>query len=173
LGKKHVILVGLPGSGKSTVGRLAAGALGAPFVDLDLAIERRAGKTVQRLFAEDGESAFRALESALGAEVLAGPPAVLAPGGGFLLDPGRRSRALKTALIVYLETAPAVAASRLAGAAARPLLEGDDAAPRLRRLLEQREALYLEAHGKVTTDALTPSAVAAAVAALARQRGGW
>jgi shikimate kinase len=173
LTKRHVILVGLPGSGKTTVGRLVATELGAPFVDLDEAIQSRAGKSVARLFAEDGEAAFRALESELGAEVLAGPPAVVAPGGGFFAGDAARAMARRAGLVVYLETDPDVAAARLGGAAGRPLLEGGETAARLASLLAARGPLYRESECTVPTTGVAAAAVARLVASLARARGGW
>ncbi len=168
-----MILVGLPGSGKSTVGALAAARLGAAFADVDRLIEARAGRTVAQLFAEAGEAAFRALEGEIGAELLALAPRVIAPGGGYVLDPARRRDALARGLLVYLETSPEVAARRLGDAPDRPLLAGQEPAARLRELLAQREAAYLEAPGRVTTDARAADDVAAAVAELARRQGGW
>ena len=173
LSRKSIVLVGLPGSGKSTVGPLLARRLGAVFVDLDRAIESRAGKSVARIFEEDGEAAFRALESRLGAEVLAGPPSVLAPGGGYVLNDDARREALEKALVVYLETSPGVASRRLDGQNDRPLLKGFDKALRLRQLLEQREGAYLEAQGRVMTDSLTPEQVTSGLVELARTQGGW
>ena len=170
---RHLVLVGLPGAGKTTVGRLAAGLLKAPFADFDDLIAARAGKTVARLFAEDGEPAFRALEAALGAELLAGVPAVLAPGGGYLVDPGNRHRALAAGYVIYLETSPRVAASRVGQGTGRPLLEGADSLTRLEQLLRQRQAAYLEAHERVTTDGLASGEVARLVAELARAGAGW
>lgn len=171
--KRHVVLVGLPGSGKSTVGRLVAARLEAPFVDLDRLIEARVGKSVERIFTELGEEAFRAFESEVGATVLAGPPSVFAPGGGFFMDRGRRLRAMAVGFVVYLETSPSVAARRLAGLGDRPLLKGFEPTLRLRQLLERREAVYLEAPGRVSTDWLTPEQVADKVVELARSGGGW
>ncbi|MBI1723738.1 MAG: shikimate kinase [Gemmatimonadetes bacterium] len=173
MAKKHVILVGLPGSGKSTVGRLAAELLGAGWVDLDVSIEQRAQKSVARIFAEDGEPAFRALEAELGDAVLAGDPVVMSPGGGFIADPTRRRHLLARGLVIYLETSAPVAAARARVEKGRPLLMGADPVDRMRELLRQREAGYLEAHEKVTTDALPAEAVARRVAELARARGGW
>ncbi len=170
---KHVVLVGIPGSGKSTVGRLAAGLLGAPFVDLDRLIEERAGRSISRIFATDGEAAFRALEAELGAEALKGPASVLAPGGGFFADRQGRQLALDSGLVVYLETSPSVASRRLEGQGERPMLKGFDRTLRLRQVLEQREAAYLEAPGRVSTDWLSPERVAAKVVELARSEGGW
>ena len=170
---RHVVLVGLSGSGKSTVGAIVASRLGAPFVDLDVRIEQRAGRSIARIFAEDGEAAFRALEVTAGADALAGPPSIVAAGGGFFDSPGTRQRTLEGALVVYLETAPEVAASRLGLETGRPLLDGSEPSPRLREMLERRGAAYHEAHQRVTTDGLTGDQVADRVVALARKKGGW
>ncbi len=169
------MLVGLPGSGKTTVGRLAAGSLGAPFVDLDEEIERRAGKPVPRIFAEDGEPAFRRLEAEAGAAALAGPPAVVAPGAGFFALETSREAARRAALVVYLQADPAEAARRLgaAGAAARPLLRGPDPTARMALLLAARGALYAEAECTVATTGRGAEEVARSVASLARERAGW
>jgi shikimate kinase len=173
LTRRHVILVGLPGSGKTTVGRLVATALGAPFADLDVAIEQRAGKSVPQIFAEDGEAAFRALEAEVGAAVLRGPPAVVAPGGGFLAGDRTRESARSAGLVVYLETAPEEAARRLGGAAGRPLLEGGDPVARMVSLLAAREPLYRESECSVDTTGVAVDDVARRVASLARDRAGW
>lgn len=170
---RHLVLAGLPGAGKSTVGRLVADLLGAPFADLDSLIEARAGKPIPRIFADDGEPAFRALEAALGAELLAGAPTVISAGGGFLAEALNRHRALLAGYVIYLETSPAVAASRVAREGGRPLLEGGDAVTRLEQLLGQRLSVYLEAQDRVTTDGLTAVEVASRVAELARACGGW
>jgi shikimate kinase len=167
--RRTVVLVGLPGSGKSTVGALAAGLFGVPFVDLDDVIESEAGKSVARIFAEEGEAAFRSLEARTGADVLAGPPCVLAPGGGFLLDPVTRRLVAGSALTIYLVTSPAVAARRLAPSRNRPLLAGGDPEELLARLLDQRDVVYRESEQQVITDDLTPEAAAVAVAKLARE----
>lgn len=173
LSRKPIVLVGLPGSGKSTVARLAAATLGAPCADLDEAVAAVAGKTVSRIFAEDGERAFRTLEKTLGEEALRGPPAVVATGGGYMEDPERRRAVLAAGLVIYLATSPAVAAQRVRGTAGRPLLDGLEAEVRLRELLARRESGYREAAVTVTTDSLSSHEVAAAVVKLARERGGW
>ena len=155
------------------MGRLVAAALGAPFADLDEAIERRAGKSVPRIFAEDGEAAFRALEAEVGTAVLRGPPAVVAPGGGFFAGEGTRELAHSAGLVVYLETDPAEAARRLGDAAGRPLLEGGDQVARMALLLAAREPLYRESECSVDTTAVAVDEVARRVASLARDRAGW
>lgn len=173
MARRHVILVGLPGSGKTTVGRLAGAMLGAPFTDLDADIEARAGKSVVRIFREDGEAAFRALELAAGEAVLRGPPGIVAPGGGFVADAARRRLALENGLVIYLQVRPAVAAERIAAEGGRPLLDSGDLPSRIGELLTQREGAYLEAEASVTTDSRLPGEVAAEVVRLARERGGW
>ena len=155
------------------MGRLVAAALDAPFVDLDDTIVRRAGKSVPRLFAEDGEPAFRALEAALGAEVLRGPPAVVAPGAGFVAGEVTRRLARGSGLVVYLETTPAAAAERLGGAAGRPLLEGGPTEARIAALLAERAPLYRRSERTVPTDGRGAADVAAAVVLLARDLAGW
>ncbi len=166
--RRHVVLVGLPGSGKSTVGALAAADLGVRFVDLDVVIERLMGRSVARIFAEDGEGAFRAVEARAGAVALEGPPCVLAPGGGFVLDPVTREQLAGSALTIYLRTSPAEAARRLGQVVGRPLLEGADPRQRLQALLDHREAVYRESEQEVTTDGLTARQVADRVVKLAR-----
>lgn len=171
--RRHVVLVGLPGSGKTTVGRLAAAELGAPFLDLDEAIERRVGKSVARIFEEDGEAAFRALEIQVGATSLDGPPKVIATGGGFVADAAARATARSAGLLVYLATPPHEAARRLGGAAGRPLLEGGELVARIASLLAAREPLYLQAECTVPTSGRGAAEVSRAVVSLARARAGW
>lgn len=171
--KRHVILVGLPGSGKTTVGRLVAAALGASFVDLDEVIERRAGKSVRRIFSEDGEPAFRVLEAEVGREVLFGPPSVVAPGGGFLAGDGPRALARSSGLLVYLETDAREAVRRLGGSAGRPLLEDGDPEARMALLLASRGPLYSESECTVSTTGVAADEVARRVTSLARDRAGW
>ena len=171
--RRHVVLVGLSGAGKTTVGRRVAAALGGPFVDLDAEVERRAGKSARRVFAEDGEPVFRAHEAAGARDVLAGPPSILAAGGGYTESKANRSAARAAGLVVYLSVGIDAAASRLAGVDDRPLVDGADPTAQLRELFERREKGYLEADHTVVTDGRTLDAVADEVASLARRHGGW
>jgi shikimate kinase len=172
-GRRHVVLVGLPGAGKTTVGGLVAAALGGPFVDLDAEVERRGGRTIRSIFADDGEPAFRALESACGCDVLAGPPVILAVGAGYFESAANRSAARRSGIVVYLSVGVDAAVARVAGGADRPLIGGSEPALRLSELLARREEGYLEAEHTVATDGMTPAAVAEEVASLARRHGGW
>ena len=165
MGRHRKLLVGgFMGVGKSTVGRRAAEMAGVPFIDLDAAIEARAGRPIAAIFAELGEAAFRALEADELAQVLASEErAVIALGGGALVEPSRRRAALERACVVTLTAHPATLAGRTAGAT-RPLLAAaPDRAERIRELLEARAAVYAEAHAQVATDDRAIDAIAEAV----------
>jgi shikimate kinase len=167
------VLVGLSGSGKTAAGRLAADTLSAPFHDIDALIEEEEAVSIARIFAERGEPAFRQLEHAAVREALAGEPAVIAPGGGWVAQAGNAEDAGEGAILVYLRVSPEVAAARVASQGNRPLLQGADPMQRLRQLLEEREAAYLGAHRVVETDAKSVDEVAAELVVLARSTAGW
>jgi len=170
--KRHVILVGLPGSGKTTVGTIVSQALGAAFVDIDAAIVRREGRPVTLIFAERGEAAFRDMERNEVEATLAREPAVIAPGGGWAMQAGVLSRARAAALIVYLRTKPDTATRRV-GTGNRPTLMGGDPLDLMRDLLRDREVAYLEADATVDTDGRSAADVAAEIVRLARAQAGW
>ncbi|MEP7123491.1 MAG: 3-dehydroquinate synthase [Byssovorax sp.] len=162
--QRKLLIGGFMGVGKSTVARRAAELSGIALVDLDAAIEARAGKPIAAIFADDGEAAFRALEAAeLAAALAADGPAILALGGGALLDQARRRDALGQAFVVTLTARPGTIADRTAGST-RPLLAGAvDRAERIRELLDARAHVYAEAHAQVPTDDHPIDAVAEAV----------
>ena len=161
------MLVGLPGAGKSTVGRRLGALLGRPFLDLDAEIERRAGCTVAEVFARDGEPAFREREAALSAELAAGSPMVLAPGGGWVANPAAVATLRPAARIIYLRVSPASALERMgAGHAARPLLAGADPRAALDGLLARRAVLYAVADHTIDTEALSVHEVAESLVAM-------
>ena len=152
-----VVLVGAPGSGKSTVGALLAERLGLPFADVDAVIEQRSGRSIAAIFADDGESTFRALEEQVTAELL-GTPGVLSLGGGAVLSPATRA-ALRGRRVVWLQVSAATAVSRVGLNEARPLLLGN-VRGRLIKLLAERTPLYAEvATERVETDARPPEEV--------------
>jgi shikimate kinase len=171
--RRHVLLVGLSGSGKTTVGQRVATELGAPFVDVDAVIVRQAQMPLSRLMGERGEQAFRELERQAVRSVLSEPAGVLAPGGGWAAQPGQLEVARTSALIIYLKAMAITVVKRLGADGGRPLLAGDNLLDRVREQLVEREPFYTRADHAVTTDGRTVEAVAADVVALARAEGGW
>jgi shikimate kinase len=167
---RHVILVGLPGAGKSTVGPLVARALGCAFLDLDLELERRVGSSVAEQFARDGEAAFRAREAAISREMVGAPPMVLAPGGGWLANSAAAAPLRPVGRIIYLRTSPSAALARLGEAIAdRPLLSSAaDPLTALEALLIRRSEAYEAADHVLDTDGRSPAEVADSVVTLVR-----
>lgn len=160
--------MGLPGSGKSTVGRRVARRLGRPFLDFDSEIERREGKSIARLFSEVGESGFRALELALTRELALSNGMILAPGGGWTTIPGAAALLRPPARMIYLRVKPEVAIGRiLRGRRIRPLLQTADPLDALRKLLAEREAGYLEADHVVDVEVVKSQQLIATIARLA------
>lgn len=147
----QLILIGLPGSGKSTVGRQLARRLALPFADSDHEIEHRLGCSISAFFEREGEQAFRDLEEQVIAE-LAGKPGVLATGGGAVLRPANRQRLREGGHVIYLRSTPEDVYRRLRHDQKRPLLQVEDPQARLRGLFEQRDPLYREtAHFTIDT----------------------
>lgn len=141
---KPLVLVGMMGSGKTTVGRAVAERLGRPFTDSDAEVEARCGRTVREIFQSDGEPAFRVLETEVLTEALARDDApVIAAAGGVVLDGENRDRLVRSAEVVWLTADPAVLAERAASGDHRPLL-GDDPEAALVRFDAERRPLYTE-----------------------------
>ena len=144
---QHVVLVGLMGSGKTTVGKRVAARLGRHFVDADVALEEIADRSIAEIFERDGEAGFRDLEADTFEELLEHhEPCVIAGGGGLVLRPENRARLRRPDVtVVYLEADPAFLASRVKPKPHRPLLHGD-VSPRevLARLHDERAHLYAE-----------------------------
>jgi shikimate kinase len=164
LGGEHLVLIGMMGSGKSTVGRRIASRLGRPFLDSDEAIEQQTGRTVAQIFADEGEPAFRSLETEVLSEMLdRDAPAVIAAAGGTVLDAGNRSHMRRRATVVWLRADPSVLTGRVRSGTHRPLLD-DDPEGVLHRLATEREQLYRETADRVVdVDDLPPGAVVEAV----------
>ena len=137
-------LVGMPGSGKSTVGRQLARRLHLPFIDLDQRIEAHLGHSIREHFEREGEEAFRDLEQHMLAEVLKEPFAVLSTGGGTVLRPANREQLRTHSTVIYLRTMPHEVFRRLRNDLNRPLLQVTDPMGRLRELFQTRDPLYKE-----------------------------
>ena len=165
---RHLVLIGLMGAGKTTVGRECASRLHRGFVDTDDLVIANAGMTVPDIFATEGEAGFRARERVALAEAVAGPePLVIACGGGAMVDPENR-RAVRSCRVVWLDAAPEVLADRVEadGVDARPLLAGGPTTATLTRLADaRREAYAAAADAVVATDAKTVDAVVVEVLA--------
>ena len=141
----QVSLIGLPGSGKSTVGRQLARRLGVAFIDSDQVIEQRLGCSIRLFFDREGEDAFRDIEEAVLDELTAGTaPAGLATGGGAGLRPTNRLHLPAPSKVIYLHAAPEDLFRRLRHDTTRPLLQVADPQQRLRSLYAQRDPLYRE-----------------------------
>jgi len=171
--KKHILLIGLPGSGKSTVGRLVAEQLHAGFADIDTILIRKEGKPIAMVFAEKGEATFREMERKEMEAALANQPEVIAPGGGWAAQPAALEIAKATAYVIYLQARPETATARAVPSGTRPVLMGGDSDAQMRELLKAREPFYQQAHATVQTEGKTAAQVAAEVVRLAQTSAGW
>ncbi|MFO1192156.1 MAG: shikimate kinase [Rhodoferax sp.] len=145
-------LIGLPGSGKSTVGRHLARRLALPFVDSDHVIEQRLGCPIRQYFEQEGEESFRDVEEAVIDDLSRAERAVLSTGGGAVLRPGSRRRLHERSQVVYLKSTPDELFRRLRHDRNRPLLQVADPLARLRDLYAIRDPLYREtAHFTIET----------------------
>ncbi len=170
--RKHVVLIGLPGSGKTTVGALVADKLKCPFVDIDAVIVRRMQMPVARIFAEFGEEKFRAVEREAATEALAGDPAVIVPGGGWSVQEGNLASARSSAFVVYLKCLVTTAVKRIEAGEFRPMM-GEDPVDTMRKLMLERERWYRQADVEVKNDMRTAQQAADDIVILARQQAGW
>ena len=165
----NIILVGFMATGKSHVGRVLCEKTGWPLVDADDEIVQRAGKPIQRIFDDDGETTFRDLERLVIADLCAGSQQLISAGGGAFVDAANRMLMLISGLVICLSATPETIFSRVGGdegdtGPLRPLLvrdnQGDNPLDRIESLLAQRADAYSQAHHTIETDSLTPQQVA-------------
>lgn len=153
------VLIGLPGSGKSTIGRRLAKAMGVTLLDTDAEIERRTGRPIPEIFATEGEPGFRRIEEEVVCEALREHDGILSLGGGAVTTSAVRS-ALAGHTVVYLEISAAEGVRRTSGSTARPLLAGPNPAEKYRELMDQRVPMYRQvATIRVNTNRRNPGAV--------------
>ena len=162
----HLILIGLPGAGKTTVGREVATRLGWGFVDFDAEISRRQALSVSEIFAWKGEPFFRALERELTEELERGAPRVVSPGGGWVTSAETVRIARPIATLVYLRVSPETAVARLGSdLSSRPLLRADPLAA-MSKLFGERCRAYEQADVTIDSELLTQQGVVDTIVAL-------
>ena len=168
---ENIVLIGFMGSGKSTVGRELHHRLGYPLVDMDQVIEQRAGKPITAIFAEEGEPAFRDMETGLLLELNdpAAPRRIISTGGGVVGRADNRALLKQLGYVVWLHAPTAVILDRTRHNRTRPLLHTDDPVARIQSLLEERTPLYQEsAHLKLDTAGLRCEELATGILECAR-----
>jgi shikimate kinase len=142
LGRRSVVLVGMMGAGKSSIGRRAALRLGIPFVDADAEIEKAASMTISDIFATRGEAEFRAGEARVILRLLESGPQVLATGGGAFTNPDTRAAIGAKGISIWLKAEFDVLMKRIRRRHDRPLLKTEDPGATLRKLMEERDPVY-------------------------------
>lgn len=161
---RPILLVGMMGAGKTTVGRLLAERLGFAFVDADDEVVDATGLGVGAIFEHHGEARFRDEERRAMARLASGPPRIIAAGGGAFDDAETRALALQQCLVIWLDADLETVVARLAGCGTRPLLRGKDVRSALSSLWARRRAAYAEAHLHVRSRG-SPEATAEAIIA--------
>ncbi|HYJ52190.1 MAG TPA: shikimate kinase [Allosphingosinicella sp.] len=144
--ERSIVLVGLMGAGKTTVGRRLARRLGLPFADADGEIEAAAGMTVGEIFEHYGEAHFRDGERRVIARLIEGPRQVIAAGGGAFVDPATRALMLERCTVIWLDAELELLAERVGRRDHRPLVRGKDPLALLRDMAEVRNPIYAQAH---------------------------
>ena len=145
LGRRSVVLVGMMGAGKSSIGRRLAGRLGIPFVDADTEIEKAAGMAIPEIFAAHGEPYFRAGEARVIARLLESGPQVLATGGGAFMNTDTRAVIRLKGISVWLRATLEVLMRRVKRRGDRPLLKNADPIETIKRLIDERHPTYAQA----------------------------
>ncbi len=164
---QNIVLTGFMGTGKTTIGKIVAQKLESPFVDMDIEIERRAGKPIPRIFAEDGEKTFRQIETALCKALSAREGVVIATGGGALVNPENRATLQHGGVVICLDAEPAEILRRVESTDDRPLLDVPNPAARIAELLDARRDAYAAIPWHIETTGHSVETIVAEVLALA------
>lgn len=168
---KNVVLIGFMGTGKSCTGRLLAGRLGRPFIDVDRKIEQESGLAIGEIFAQHGEAYFRAREKDVIARVARYRKAVIATGGGVVLDADNMQRLRAGGVIICLTASVQTILERTGRRNTRPLLARPDREEIVARLLAERAPLYAQADFILDTSNIPPRMAAEKIIAFLRQEG--
>lgn len=160
---RNIILAGFMGTGKTSVGRELARRLSWTFVDADDLIEQRAGRTIDRIFEEQGEAGFRRIEAEVARDLVALERHVIATGGGMVVSPANREALERAGSLVLLTATPETIWRRVRSHSHRPLLAVADPQARIRELLEERRPAYEQIALKVATDGLPIDRIADAI----------
>lgn len=163
---RNIVLFGFMGTGKSSVGRLLASQLGLEFVDMDSVIEKRAGRTISEIFAQDGEQCFRAMERELVKELSVKEGLVIGTGGGVVLDSRNVADLSLNGLAVCLNAAPGEILNRLENDGSRPLLAQGDKLEKIKGILAARRDHYASVPVQIDTTGLSAEQVAWKIKAL-------
>ena len=164
LGDRSIVLIGMMGVGKSSIGRRLGASLGIPFIDADAEIEKAAGMSIADIFARHGEAAFRSGEARVIARLLNGGPQVLATGGGAVMNPETRALIQKKGVSIWLSAEFELLLRRISKRKAeRPMLQTADPAATLRELLAKREPIYAQADLTVQSRDVPHDAVVAEI----------
>jgi len=166
-----IVLVGLMGAGKSTVGRRLAKRLSRAFIDSDDEIEKAADRSISEIFDSFGEASFRDGERRVIARLLGGPPKVIATGGGAFMDPVTRALILEKCVAVWLDADIPTLAERVTRRDHRPLLRDKDAAEVLESLAQKRRPFYAEAHIHIRSEAVPHERAVDMILAALAERG--
>lgn len=153
---RPIVLVGLMGAGKTTVGQRLARRLRLPFLDSDEEVEKDAGVSIREIFERQGEARFRQLERQVMARLVKEPPAVIASGGGAFVDDATRTLVLDYCIAVWIDAEIDVLVERLGAGGHRPLLDDEAPARALASLAERRTPIYAQAHLAVRSEAIDP-----------------
>jgi shikimate kinase len=170
LGPRAIVLVGMMGSGKSSIGRRLATRLGIAFVDADSEIEQAAGMTIAEIFERHGEAYFRAGEARVIARLLDQGPQVLATGGGAFMNPDTRAAIRRKGVSIWLKAELDVLMKRIKRRGDRPLLKSGDPVATLTALIEQRYPIYAEADLTVLSRDVPHDAIVDEIVAALRSR---
>lgn len=157
--EKPIVLIGMMGAGKSTIGRLLAAAMERDFCDSDLGVEIRAEKPIAEIFEQDGEGGFRVLEKKVMAELLSQKNTVIAAGGGAFLDNDLRTSILENATSIWLKDTPEEMFERAIGGGDRPLLKADNPRQEFLDLYNARKQTYALADFTIECERASPGEV--------------